>query len=363
MKMILRWFPFGDDSVTLDQIRQIPEITGVAGCLPKIPVGEEWTAEDIAALKSTVIAAGLEMEVIESVNIHEDIKKGLPTRDRYIDNYIKTITNLGAAGVRVLCYNFMPVMDWARSDLAKPLPDGSTAMAYVHDEVVKMNPDLIAKAMAGQSRGYSLPGWEPERLSLMAADIEYYQSFTQEMYWSNMKYFLDAVIPAARAANVRMAIHPDDPPWPLFGLPKVITDAERIRVFLSLNDSPYNGITFCTGSLGVNGANDLPAMLREFGGRIHFAHIRNVRKLGEKDFEESAHPTASGSLDMFGIVKALYESGFDKRFTGYIRPDHGRMIWGERARPGYGLYDRALGAVYIEGLWEAIGKMGGHKDD
>lgn len=358
MKMILRWFPYGDDSVTLRQIRQIPGVGGVASCLPKIPVGEVWTKDDIAALKSIVAESGLEMEVIESVNIHEDIKKGLPSRDRYIDNYIKTITNLGGAGVRVLCYNFMPVMDWARSDLAKPLPDGSTVMSYVHDEVVKMNPETIAKSMEGKSRGYSLPGWEPERLGAMAADIEFYKSFTQDMYWSNMKYFLDAVIPAAEAADVRMAIHPDDPPWPLFDLPKVITDARRVRTFLSLNDSPYNGLTFCTGSLGVNEENDLPAMIREFGGRIHFAHIRNVRKLGAKDFDECAHLSDCGSLDLFGIVKALYDSGFDKRFTGYVRPDHGRMIWGEQARPGYGLYDRAIGAAYIEGLWEAIGKMG-----
>ncbi|MDR1263507.1 MAG: mannonate dehydratase [Oscillospiraceae bacterium] len=357
MKMTLRWFPYGDDSVTLEQIRQIPGVSGVASCLPKIPVGDEWTKDAVAALKSIVASSGLEMEVIESVNIHEDIKKGLPTRDRYIDNYIKTIRNLGERGVRCLCYNFMPVMDWARSDLAKPLLDGSTVMSYEHDAVVKMNPESIAKSMTGKSRGYSLPGWEPERLSVMAADIEFYKRFSQERYWANIKYFLDAVIPAAESADVRMAIHPDDPPWPLFDLPKVVTDAASIRKFLALNDSPYNGLTFCTGSLGVNEANDLPAMIREFGGRIHFAHIRNVKKLGKKDFDECAHLSREGSLDMFEIVKALYESAFDTDFPGYVRPDHGRMIWGEQARPGYGLYDRALGVTYIEGLWEAFEKM------
>ncbi|MDR1570386.1 MAG: mannonate dehydratase [Oscillospiraceae bacterium] len=354
MKMILRWFPYGDDSVTLSQIRQIPGVTGVAACLPKIPVGETWPVEELRALTQTVRRAGLEMEVIESVNIHEDIKKGLPTRDRYIQNYIDTLGNLHAVGVKCLCYNFMPVMDWARSDLAAPLPDGSAAMSYRHEVVEQMHPESIGRAMAGKARGYSLPGWEPERLSAMAEDISFYQNFTQEQYWANMKYFLDAVIPAAEKADVRMAIHPDDPPWPLFGLPKVITDAERIRTFLRLNDSPYNGLTFCTGSLGARRDNDLPAMIREFAGRgrIHFAHLRNIRFSGERDFDECAHPSACGNLDMYEIIRALQASEFD----GYIRPDHGRMIWGEIARPGYGLYDRALGATYLLGLWEAVEK-------
>ncbi len=354
MKMIMRWFPHGDDSVTLEQIRQVPGVSGVATCLPKIPVGEVWPLEEILAVKNEVNAAGLEMEVIESVNIHEDIKKGLPTRDQYIANYIKTLENLGKAGVKCLCYNFMPVMDWARSDLAAPLDDGSFVMAYRHEEVLQMNPEKMAKAMEGKARGYSLPGWEPERLDAMARDIEFYQSMTKEQYWDNMKYFLDAVVPYAEEYDIKMAIHPDDPPWPLYGLPKVITNSENIRTFLDLNNSQYNGLTLCTGSLGSDLNNDLPAMMREFGSmkRIHFAHVRNVHHLNEKDFDEAAHLSACGDLDMYAIMEALYESGFD----GYIRPDHGRMIWGEQARPGYGLYDRAIGANYLLGLWEAIDK-------
>ena len=354
MKMILRWFPNGDDSVTLQQIRQIPGVSGVAACLPAIPVGEVWPLETIKAVRDEINAAGLEMEVIESVNIHEDIKKGLPTRDKYIASYNATIKNLHEVGVKCLCYNFMPVMDWARSDLAFPLPDGATVMAYRHEEVLKMNPSSIAEAMSRKARGYSLPGWEPERLSAMAADIEFYQSMTQEQYWTNMKYFLDAVVPVAEESDVRLAIHPDDPPWPLYGLPKVITNAENIRTFLSLNNSPYNGLTLCTGSLGSDLTNDLPAIMAEFGrlGRIHFAHLRNIRHLSDKDFDEAAHLSQCGDLDMYAIVKALHDSGFD----GYIRPDHGRMIWGEQARPGYGLYDRALGTEYLLGLWEAVEK-------
>ena len=154
MKMIMRWFPFGDDSVTLGQIRQTPGVSGVATCLPKVPVGQVWPMETLKALKEEIHEAGLEMEVIESVNIHEDIKKGLSSRDKYIDAYIKTLEHLSMVGVKCLCYNFMPVMDWARSDLASPSEDGSYVMAYRHDEVLQMNPEKMAKAMEGKARGY-----------------------------------------------------------------------------------------------------------------------------------------------------------------------------------------------------------------
>ena len=354
MNMILRWFPFGDDSVLLRHIRQVPCVSGVATCLSDQPVGAVWPLERLMALRDEVHAQGLKMEVIESVNIHEDIKKGLPTRDAYIDNYIATLENLAQVGVKCLCYNFMPVMDWARSDLAYPLADGSTVMRYRHEDVVRMNPASIADTLLGSSQGYSLPGWEPERLHAMGEDMRIYQEMDPDAYWSNAKYFLDAVVPVAERLDIRMAIHPDDPPWPLYGLPKVITSAENIRRYLALHDSPYNGLTLCTGSLGANIDNDVPALCYEFAkaGRVHFAHVRNVLHHSPQDFDETAHPSACGDLDMYAVMKALYDGGFD----GYIRPDHGRMIWDEQARPGYGLYDRALGATYLLGLWEAIEK-------
>lgn len=354
MKMILRYFPFGDDSVPLSYIRQIPGVHGVATCLSDMPVGAVWPLERLTALRDEIHASGLSMEVIESVNIHEDIKKGLPSRDMYIENYIKTLENLAKVGVRCLCYNFMPVMDWARSALTHPLEDGSTVMSYRHAEVEKMNPSSIADTLQKGARGYSLPGWEPDRLAAMGEDMKFYQGMRPEAYWERAKYFLDAVIPEAARQGIRMAIHPDDPPWPLYGLPKVITSAENIRTYLALHDSPYNGITLCTGSLGARVANDIPTMCYEFAkaGRLHFAHLRNIRHLSDMDFDETAHLSSYGDLDMYAIVKALHDGGFD----GYIRPDHGRMIWGEKARPGYGLYDRALGVAYLEGLWEAVEK-------
>lgn len=359
MKMVFRWFPFGDDSVTLKQIKQIPCMTGVVPCMPNIPVGEVWPLDMLKSLKEEINAAGLEMEVIESINIHEDIKKGLPTRDKYIENYIKSIKHISEVGVKVLCYNFMPVFDWARSDLAGPLPDGSTALSYRHEKILAMDPTTIAENMIDNDEGYSLPGWEPERIPAMTEDIKFYQSMTEEQYWENMKYFLEAVVPYAEKYDVKMAIHPDDPPFKIFGLPKVINSVENIRKFLSLVDSPYNGLTLCTGSLGGDLNNDIPAIMREFSvaGRIHFAHIRNVKHHSPVDFDESAHPSECGDLDMFEIMRALH----DTDYQGYVRPDHGRMIWDEKARPGYGLYDRALGATYLIGLWEAIGKMKGLK--
>lgn len=355
MKMIMRWFPQGDDSVPIGYIKQVPGVSGVAIMLSKIPVGEVWPLEDILGVRDEIHAAGLEMEVVESVNIHEDIKKGLNTRDRYIENYQITVRRLGQAGVKCLCYNFMPVMDWARSALAHRLPDDSTVLSYRDKDVRAWNPVAIAQSMISGSKGYSLPGWEPERVPAMASDIEFYQNMTQDDYWKNMKYFLDAVVPVAEESGIRMAIHPDDPPWELFGLPKVISNLENIRKFLALHDSKVNGLTLCTGSLGAEQKNDLPAIAGELAAadRLPFVHLRNIRHLTPRDFDESAHLSQYGDNDMFAIVKALYDSGFD----GYIRPDHGRMIWGEEARPGYGLYDRALGANYILGLWEAIDKM------
>ena len=354
MKMIIRWFPDGDDSVTLEQIRQVPGVSGVATCLPSVPAGEAWPLERLMALRAEINAAGLEMEVIESVNVHEDIKTGAPSRVKYIDNYIKTIRNLGAVGVKCLCYNFMPVLDFVRTNLAQPLPDGSTVMAYRHNEALALEPSRIADSIVGDANGFSMPGYEPERLPAMAAYIEHYRNVDSVEYWGNMKYFLDAVVPVAAECGIRMGMHPDDPPWSLFGLPRVITNAENIRTMLSLNESAAHGLTLCTGSLGENVNNDLPSLIREFAGvdRVPFAHVRNIRRGEGLDFDESAHLSSCGAFDMFEIMLALYESGFQ----GYIRPDHGRMIWGEKARPGYGLYDRALGAEYLLGLWEAIDK-------
>ncbi|MCL6625319.1 MAG: mannonate dehydratase [Alicyclobacillus shizuokensis] len=355
MKMTFRWFGERDDTVRLEQIRQIPGISGIVGALYDVPVGEVWPLDKIWSLKRRADRAGLELEVIESVNVHEDIKLGAPTRDRYIQNYQQTIRNLAQAGIKVICYNFMPVFDWLRTDLAKRLADGSEVLDYDHSQVENIGPDDLVQEMVRNANGFILPGWELERLQALERVLEQYQEVDEEQLFDNLQYFLERIIPVCEEVGVKMAIHPDDPPWSVFGLPRIVTCRENLERIVRMVDSPCNGLTLCSGALGVNPDNDIPAMVRHFGGmnRIHFAHVRNVKIVGEKSFHEASHLSSDGSLDLFEILKAYYDIGFD----GYMRPDHGRMIWGEKGRPGYGLYDRALGIAYLNGLWEAIGKM------
>lgn len=355
MNMIFRWFGENDDSVTLDQIRQIPGVRGIAGFLPDIPAGEVWPMERILEYKNNIESHGLQLEVIESVNVHEDIKLGLPSRDKYIENYKETIKNLGKSGVRVICYNFMPVFDWLRTDLAYKLPDGSEVMYYDDDKLKGMDPVKLVENTEKNSNGFLLPGWEPDRLKELKNVLKLYDGMDEEKLFKNYKYFLEAIIPTCEKYDVKMAVHPDDPAWNVFGLPRIVHSKENLDRIIGLVDSPYNGITLCSGSLGSSTKNNIPELIRYFGAkkRIHFAHVRNIKILSEKHFHEVSHLSSDGSFDMFEIMKAFYDVGFD----GYIRPDHGRMIWGEKARPGYGLYDRALGAVYLNGLWEAITKM------
>ena len=343
MKMTFRHYGPGDP-VTLQQISQIPTVRSIVSAVYDVPAGGVWSRESIARIRDDAAAHGLAFEVVESVPVPEDIKLGNEKAPALIDNYCENVRRLGEAGVKCICYNFMPVFDWLRSELKRPAADGSNSLAYDEQTVLSMDP------AAG---GLSLPGWDESYTKEgLRALLKQYESVTEEKLWRNMQTFLEAVIPVAHGAGIRMAIHPDDPPWGIFGLPRIITNEENLARFLKLVDMPENGLTFCTGSLGANPANDLVKMAEKYANRIHFAHVRNILHTGERKFHEVAHPTDCGSLDIYGIVKALHKGGFD----GYMRPDHGRMIWGERGRYGYGLYDRALGAMYLSGLWEAIDK-------
>jgi mannonate dehydratase len=317
-----------------------------------IPAGEVWPLHRILETKKEIEEQRLEFHTIESVNVHEEIKAGLPSRDRYIDNYITTLQNLGKAGIKVVCYNFMPVFDWTRSDLAKSLEDGSTVLAYDEQLINQADPEKLLEEMAESTHGFELPGWEPERLKEIKKRLSLYREVDREKLFANLKYFLEAIIPVAEMCDIKMALHPDDPPWPVFGLPRIVTSPDNLERIVRLVDRPANGFTLCSGSLGANRNHDIPTLIRHFGkmGRVHFGHVRNIRIHREKAFDEAAHKDDAASLDMYEIMKAYYDIGF----TGPIRPDHGRMIWGEQGRPGYGLYDRALGAVYLTGLWDAI---------
>ena len=352
MQMTIRWFGKDKYTVTLKQIRQIPGVCGVVPALHKLPAGEVWPLDVINGMKKEIEDAGLTMECIESVNVHEDIKLGLPSAKKYIENYKQCIKNLSQAGVKVICYNFMPVFDWTRTDLAMKMPDGSTCLCYNGKQIEGKSPEDMFREIDENSNGYAMPGWESERMGEIKDLFKKYEGVTADDLWENLRTFLEGIIPACEEYGVKMAIHPDDPPWDIFSLPRIVKNIGDIKKLLKLVDSPCNGLTFCTGSLGASKDNDLSAMIREVGNRIYFAHLRNVR-LDDKWFNETAHLSSAGSLDMYEIVKALQDVGFD----GYIRPDHGRMIWGEVARPGYGLYDRALGAAYLNGLWEACEKQ------
>lgn len=349
MKMLFRWYGEGNDPIPLRHIKQIPGVEGIVWALHDLPAGEVWPLERILEVKKQVDEYGFHIEVVESVNIHEDIKQGLPTRDRYIENYKQTVRNLAQVGVKVICYNFMPVFDWVRTDLYKELEDGSTALFYEKAKVAAMDPMELVSKIAGNP-DFRMPGWEPERLKHLTALFDAYKGVTEEKLWDNLQYFLEQIIPVAEENDIKMAIHPDDPPWSIFGLPRIVTNADNLRRLLKLVESPYNGLTLCSGSLGANSANNIVEMVREFGDRIPFAHIRNVRRYENGDFIETSHRTQDGSVDISGIVKAYHDIGF----TGYARPDHGRHIFDEECRPGYGLYDRALGIMYLWGLWDSL---------
>lgn len=342
MKMTFRWYGLSD-SIPPEYIRQIPGMTGVVTAVYDVAPGGVWSNESIAALKNACDEKGLEMEVIESVPVHEDIKLGRGKRDEYIEAYKTNIRRLAAAGVKCICYNFMPVFDWVRTVLGHVNADGSVSLAYREEDILKLDPANL-----------SLPGWdESYTKDELRSLLDAYSTVTHEQLFENYVYFLNKLVPVLEECDVNMAVHPDDPPWDLFGLPRIVsTEADLDRLFAAV-PSRRNGLTFCTGSLGA-GRPDLVRLAAKYAkeGRIYFAHLRNIKYSGERDFAETGHLSSGGSLDMYGIVKALVDNGFD----GYVRPDHGRNVWGESGKPGYGLYDRAMGATYLNGLFEAAEK-------
>lgn len=345
MQLSFRWYG-PNDPVSLAYIRQIPHMSGIVSALHDLQPGEVWSLDQLLEHKAAITDAGLAFAVVESIPVHEDIKLGRPTRDALIENYCESITNMGTAGIPVLCYNFMPVFDWFRTDLAMTNPDASTALSFSQHDLEQI--DL--------SRGTGfLPGWGTTYTAeVLQGLLAAYAHVDEEQLWDNLGYFLERVVPVAAAAGVRMAIHPDDPPWSVFGLPRIVTSGAALERLTQLVDHPANGVTLCSGSLGADPANNVPNIIRTLGkrGRIHFSHCRNVKVTGDRTFHESPHPAALGSVDMREVMQAYADIQFD----GPLRPDHGRMIWGETGKAGYGLYDRALGAMYLQGLWEALQK-------
>ncbi|MBR2571120.1 MAG: mannonate dehydratase [Clostridia bacterium] len=359
MKMGFRWYGEGNDAISLNDIRQIPGVQTIVWSLHGKMPGEVWQPEEIRKTVDQIAAAGFGAEVVESVNVHDDIKIGLPARDMYIDRYIRTIRNLAPFGVKVIFYNFMPVFDWTRTDLFHPVGDGSTALYYQKD-MIQDDPRKMADSVIGFAREHHMafPGWEPERLAGLEELFGKYRPVTREMLWENLRYFLERLMPVCRECDIKIAVHMDDPPWDLFGLPRLLVDGAAIDRFLSMVDDPYNCLTLCSGSLNANPANRVADIVRRHCGRIAFAHIRNIRHFENGDFSEVSHRDCDGDTGILEILKAYHDCGFD----GYIRPDHGRHLWGEKpgsVRPGYGLYDRAMGIMYMLGVWDYMEKFQG----
>ncbi len=279
MKMTFRWY--GDhDPVKLEYIRQIPGVYGIVSAIYDVPVGEAWPVARLQALKARIEGVGLKFEVVESVPVHEDIKLGKPTRDHLIDNFCQNIRNCAAVGVKVICYNFMPVFDWTRTELTKQLPDGSFTLAFDAHAVAQIDPE----------QGISLPGWDTSyRPEQLRAILNEYKSVGEDELWKNLEYFLRRIIPVAGEVGVRMAMHPDDPPRPIFGLPRIVKNRDDLMRLVKTVDTPANGITLCSGSLGADLCNNIVSLVREFGGmdRIPFGHLRNVVVEEDGTFYES----------------------------------------------------------------------------
>lgn len=346
MKLSFRWY--GDsDPITLKYISQIPGMRSIVSAVYDVKPGEVWPEETLAKMKKDCENNGLVFDVVESVPVHEHIKLGMPDAEKLLDVYCENIRRCAKYGVKCITYNFMPVFDWTRTQLDKEAADGSTSLVMYFEQMKGLDP---------LKDDIKLPGWDASYSQEEVRElITAYGEIGEEGLWQNLERFLKKTIPVAEECGVRMAIHPDDPPYSIFGLPRIITCEENIDRMLSIVDSPANSLCLCTGSLGCAETNDIPKMVEKYAkaDRIAFMHIRNIKILDDGSFEERAHLSECGSLDIYKVVKALV----DNNFEGYVRPDHGRMIWGETGKPGYGLFDRALGATYINGLFEACEKQ------
>lgn len=371
MHMGFRWYGEGNDTISLDDIRQIPGVETIVWSLHHKQAGQVWEPDEIEHAMTTItdlsprdrargISKTFNADVVESVNVHESIKTGKTVlgmdRDQAIETYIRTVANLGKAGVKVVTYNFMPVFDWLRTEMFHPCPDGSTALYYNQHQVDQLSPQGIIDETLKGAGSLTVPGWEPERLAHLPELMEAYQGMDHEQMYANYKYFLDAVIPTCERYDVKLAVHPDDPAFDLFGWPRVVSSKEGLERVLNLNTSPYNGLCLCLGSFSSRRGNDAVDAVKTFMNRIHFSHVRNIRFTDEDgSFTEVGHRASEGDVDTVGIMKAYAEADYQ----GYIRPDHGRHLWSEnteagRPRPGYGLYDRAMGIQYLLGVWDAF---------
>jgi mannonate dehydratase len=389
MEHTWRWFG-PRDLITLEDIKQTGA-TGIVTALHEIPNGEVWPVEAVADRKRLIEKAGLTWSVVESIPVHEDIKRGGPLRDRWIEAYQQSVRNLAANGIDIVCYNFMPILDWTRTDLRFVLPDGGWALRFDQDAFAAFDLYILARvgaeadydeAETRRARAYAdalsdagrdllvqniiagLPGSEEAyTLQTLRERLATYADIDASMLQENLGYFLRAVVPVAEEVGVRLAIHPDDPPRPLLGLPRVVSTQADAQWLLDAAPSVANGLTFCTGSYGVRPDNDLVAMAKHFAARIYFAHLRSTeREENPLSFHEADH--AAGDVDMVAVISALVVEERRRESEGGpripLRPDHGHQLLDDQRRtsnPGYSLIGRLKGLAELRGIEVAVRRL------